>query len=134
MSQPASPKVLGVGGVFFKSNDPEGLAAWYRDHLGIGFGDGCAMFPWRDGVEGDAPRYTVFSPFPADTEYFGGSPHPFMINLLVVNLDGLLERLRTAGVPIDPKGVEAHDYGRFAWITDPEGRRIELWEPAGKQP
>jgi catechol 2,3-dioxygenase-like lactoylglutathione lyase family enzyme len=122
-------RVTGIGGIFFKSKDPEKLGAWYEQHLGLkrdpGAG-GAVVFPWKDDRGGDG--MTVWSIFPADTNYFRPSQASFMINFRVANLDALLELLRAEGVEIDPHR-EDYDYGRFAWIMDPDGNRIELWEP-----
>ena len=118
-------KATGVGGVFFKARDPKALAAWYAKNLGIAKSeDGSLIF---DGPE--AAGMTVFSAFPASTAYFGDGPQQFMMNFRVDDLDALLNQLAAAGVKVDPKR-EDHDYGRFAWIWDPEGNRIELWQAA----
>ena len=122
-------KVTGIGGVFFKVRDVEKMAAWYREHLGIPIEDGHADFLWRD-ADGSGPvGRTVWSLFPADTDYFGPAKPACMINYRVPNLDRMLDQLRKGGIPIEK--VEDYDYGRFAWVTDPEGNRIELWEPRG---
>ncbi len=116
-------KVTGVGGVFFKSRDPKAQAAWYAEHLGIPKSDdGSLIF---DGP--DSAGMTVFAPFPADTKYFGDGPQQSMVNFRVDDLDALLKQLAEAGVRIDPKRQD-ESYGRFAWIWDPEGNRIELWQ------
>jgi catechol 2,3-dioxygenase-like lactoylglutathione lyase family enzyme len=122
-------RVIGIGGVFFKAEDPQKLYAWYERHLGIEGkpGEG-ASFPWRRLDDPSSETVTAWSIFPRDTSYFNPSPAPFMINYQVEDLDALLEALGAEGVTIDPKR-EDHDYGRFAWIIDPEGNRIELWEP-----
>jgi len=118
-------KATGVGGVFFKARDPKALAAWYAKNFGIAKSeDGSLIF---DGPE--AAGMTVFSAFPASTAYFGDGPQQFMMNFRVDDLDALLNQLAAAGVKVDPKR-EDHDYGRFAWIWDPEGNRIELWQAA----
>lgn len=118
-------KAVGVGGVFLKALDPQALSAWYAEHLGIRPGEGGTLL-----FEGpDAAGTTVFAHFPADTKYFGGGPQQAMLNLRVDDLDGLLLQLAAAGVAIDPKR-EDYPYGRFAWIVDPEGNRVELWQPA----
>ena len=123
-------KVTGIGGVFFKVRDVEKMSAWYREHLGIPIEDGHADFLWRD-TDGSGPTgRTVWSLFPADTDYFGPTRPGFMINYRVASMDRMLEQLRKSGVKIEK--AEDYDYGRFAWITDPEGNRIELWEPLGK--
>jgi predicted enzyme related to lactoylglutathione lyase len=120
-------KVTGIGGIFFKARDTARMAAWYQEHLGIGTEDGHADFTWRDIDRPDEIGRTVWSIFPADTDHFGPSRPDFMINYRVFNLDRMLEQLRQQGVAVEK--VEDYDYGRFAWITDPEGNRIELWEP-----
>ncbi|HZD30591.1 MAG TPA: cupin domain-containing protein [Candidatus Angelobacter sp.] len=122
-------KVTGLGGLFFKASDPKAQYAWYEKHLGIKSEPGSgAMFHWRDAADPEKTGMTVWSIFPQSTKYFGAGPQTFMMNFLVENLDELVKALREEGVTIDPK-VEATDYGKFAWITDPEGNRIELWEP-----
>ena len=117
-------KAIGVGGVFLKSRDPQALAAWYATHLGIPTQDGGSLA--FDGPE--STGMTVFAHFPQDTRYFGDGSQTFMVNFRVDDLDRLLAQLAEAGVRIDPKR-ESHEYGHFAWIWDPEGNRIELWQP-----
>lgn len=120
-------RVTGIGGIFFKARDPQALGEWYRRHLGIDVQDwGGAAFRW--GGTGSAPGTTVWSPFPADTPYFGSGPAPFMVNYRVESLDGLLAALRAEGCDVDPR-VEDSEYGRFGWVVDPEGNRLELWQP-----
>ncbi len=122
-------RVTGLGGVFFKAKDPNAMYAWYEKHLGIEGKPGQgAMFQWRDAADPEKTGMTVWSIFPQTTKYFDPSSAPFMMNFLVDDLDALLQALKEEGVTIDPK-VEEHEYGKFAWITDPEGNRIELWEP-----
>ncbi len=123
-------QVTGIGGIFFKARDPARMTAWYREHLGIQAEDGHADFAWREHDRPDEMGRTVWSIFPADTEYFGPSATPFMVNYRVASLDRMLDQLRRNGITVEK--VEDYDYGRFAWITDPEGNRIELWEPRGK--
>ena len=118
-------KVTGIGGIFFKARDPGQLSAWYQKHLGVG-----ADFIWREHDRPDEIGRTVWSIFPADTDYFGASRPSFMVNYRVSNLDRMLAQLRGQGVTVEK--VEDYDYGRFAWITDPEGNRVELWEPKNK--
>lgn len=118
-------KVTGLGGVFFKARDPTALAAWYARHLGM------EVEPWggaRFADDAARPGYAVWAPFPADTGYFGAGGQPYMINLRVDDLAALLARLRADGVAVDER-VEESEYGRFGWITDPEGTRVELWQP-----
>lgn len=121
-------RVTGIGGIFFKAKDPKTLVRWYRRHLRIDIGDTVALFSWRGGKDGKVKGHTVWSIFPADTKYFGEDGPSFMINYRVKDLDGVLAALRAEGVDVDRK-VEDTPYGRFGWITDPEGNRIELWEP-----
>ena len=104
------------------------MVQWYRRHLRIAIEDTMALFAWKGGKDGKVQGHTVWSIFPADTKYFGEDGASFMINYRVKDLKGVLAALRREGVDVDPK-VEDTDYGRFAWITDPEGNRIELWEP-----
>jgi catechol 2,3-dioxygenase-like lactoylglutathione lyase family enzyme len=123
-------RVTGIGGIFFKAREPERMAAWYREHLGIPSVDGHADFVWEDKEHPDRVGRTVWSLFPGTTDYFGSSPSPFMINYRVSNLERMLDQLRRGGITVEK--VEDYDYGRFAWLTDPEGNRIELWEPKDK--
>lgn len=122
--------VLGVGGIFFRAQDPDALSAWYREHLGVGAG--CAAegtgsadeWSWR--VQGGP---LVFAPFEAATDYWP-SDQQFMLNLRVSDLDGLLEQLTASGIPAVVKPEwDSPETGRFARIHDPEGHPIELWEP-----
>ena len=126
-------KVTGIGGIFFKSDHPEKLYQWYERHLGIKSEPGSgAMFEWREADDSSKKAMTVWSIFPAATKYFDPSRSPFMLNYRVDDLDGLLKMLAAEGVEIDPKR-EDHEYGRFAWIMDPDGNRIELWEPPNEK-
>src|SRR5262249_38015214 len=120
-------RILGIGGIFFKSADRDRLCAWYREHLGIQSGESGHMFAWRSREDPPREHFTIWSVFP-DAAYFQPGNAPFMINYIVDDLDALLRKLETGGVRIDPKR-ENHDYGRFAWIYDPDGSKIELWEP-----
>ncbi len=121
-------RAVGFGGVFLQSNDPKALSAWYATHLAITPSEhGSLVF---DGPE--SMGMTVFSHFPATTKYFGDGPQQVMLNFRVDDLDALLEQLTAAGVRIDPKR-EDHSYGRFAWIWDPEGNRVELWQSLGAE-
>ncbi|HEY3821553.1 MAG TPA: VOC family protein [Polyangiaceae bacterium] len=118
-------RVVGVGGIFFKAKDPEKLKAWYRDHLGVPVDEhGYVTFP----TKGDPGPSLVWSPFAADTTYFEPSKASFMVNFRVRDLHAMLEQLRAAGATVDPK-VQDESYGKFGWVMDPEGNRIELWEP-----
>ena len=132
------PRVTGIGGVFFRVRNPQETARWYEAHLGIKpeeESDGstiASQFHWRESDKPYAPASTVWALFPADTEYFGPDSNDFMINYRVRDLRGLLDKLRTEGVWVDDK-VEEYDYGIFGWIKDPDGHRIELWQPKGEQ-
>ncbi|MCA1840905.1 MAG: VOC family protein [Actinomycetota bacterium] len=119
-------KVTGIGGIFFKAQDPKGLAAWYAKNLGVPVEPDQSHGAFTSV---DADEMTVWSTFAADSDYFGPGPSPFMINFRVSNLDAMLAQLRDAGVEVDPR-VDDFEYGRFGWAVDPEGNRIELWEPA----
>jgi predicted enzyme related to lactoylglutathione lyase len=123
-------RVTGIGGIVFKANDPKKLGAWYSEHLGIEQqSQEGATFKWREENHPEYVAYTVWSLFPDNTKYFDPGTAPFMINYRVKNLDKLLQQLRSNGVEVEDR-IEEYEYGRFAWITDPEGNRIELWEPA----
>lgn len=118
-------RVTGVGGVFFKAKDPKALAAWYQRHLGIDFGGKVyADFQFREREKG----WIAFSLFDAGTSYFAPSEKQFMVNFRVDDLDRLLTALREEGVEVFDEREEG-DYGKFGWILDPEGNKIELWEP-----
>jgi catechol 2,3-dioxygenase-like lactoylglutathione lyase family enzyme len=124
-------RVTGIGGVFFKTEDPKALQAWYERHLGVPVGEhGYVTFPWRD-LDG-AEAMTVWSAFPRDTGYFGDGPQTFMINYRVDDLDAVLAALAAEGVTIDPKREDG-EFGRFGWVVDPAGNRVELWEPPKKR-
>jgi len=116
-------KAVGVGGVFIKARDPKALNAWYAEHLGIRVEYGALDF---DGPESFGK--TVFTHFPSDTKYFGDGPQQVMVNFRVDDMDALIAALTAAGVRIDPKRSD-ESYGRFAWIWDLEGNRVELWQP-----
>jgi len=121
-------RVTGIGGVFFKTEDPKALAAWYRDMLGLALEDwGGAVLKWPEDTANDG-GLTVWHVAKSDTKWFAPSPSSFMINYRVDDLDGLLAKLREAEVPL-VSGPEAHENGRFAWILDPAGNKLELWEP-----
>ena len=120
-------RATGIGGVFFRSKDPEGLKAWYVEHLGLEPDDqGYVVIQWG----GDHAGSTVWAPFDEDTEYFGDVEQASMINYRVDDLDGLLTSLQGKGVTVDDRVEEMKGLGRFGWAVDPEGNRFELWEPA----
>ena len=118
-------RVTGIGGVFMRSSDPDALSRWYAEHLGIN-----AMSSEADEVWWQAEGPTVWSPFPADTDYFGRRDQGWMINFRVADLDAILTQLRAAGVTVDADVHVMEGIGRFGWASDPEGNRFELWEPA----
>lgn len=117
-------RVTGIGGVFFRSSDPQSLAAWYAEHLGVDSGAEGSDVLWQQEA---GP--TVWAPFPQDSDYLGMPEQHFMVNFRVRDLDAMLAQLRSADVTIDGDFVEAPGVGRFAHILDPAGRRIELWQP-----
>lgn len=121
-------RVTGLGGVFLKSKDPESMYAWYEKHLGISREHGTASFKWREAENPGKEGLTVWAFFPETTKYFAPSSSPYMMNFRVENLEELLKALRAEGVQVDEK-MDVHEYGKFGWIMDPEGNRIELWEP-----
>jgi predicted enzyme related to lactoylglutathione lyase len=122
-------RVTGIGGIFFKSEDPKKLKEWYRQHMGIEpDADGYVTFKWRELDKPEGKASTVWEPFPADTTYFEPTRSQFMINYRVRNLDAMLAQLRAAGATVDEK-IEVMEFGKFGWATDPDGNRFELWEP-----
>ncbi|NIR47767.1 VOC family protein [candidate division KSB1 bacterium] len=128
-----STYVTGIGGVFFKVNDPEQFRAWYKKHLGIRASASGANFFWRKSDDPQSFARTVWTPFPQNSDYFGPGAQQIMINYRVRELDALLNKLTAAGVEQVGK-VEEYWYGRFAWIIDGEGNRVELWEPVDLSP
>lgn len=126
-------KVTGIGGFFFKVDEPDATREWYSRHLGIPFSEwGAWGFRWRTLDDPDRIGRTEWSPFSSGTDYLDPSDKTFMLNFRVDDLDGLLAELADAG--IEQVGeMESFEYGRFAWIMDPNGIKIELWEPAGEE-
>ena len=121
--------MVGIGGIFFKARNPERLQAWYREQLGLEIESwGGIAFKGMEQSPTGRDGSTIWSIMPASTKYFEPSPAAFMINYRVEDLDGLLASLRGAGCSVDDK-VEESEYGRFGWVLDPEGNRLELWEP-----
>ncbi|HEY0373491.1 MAG TPA: VOC family protein [Amnibacterium sp.] len=113
--------VAGIGGTFLRATDPAALTAWYRDTLGLDMDE--------TGVWRQESGPTVFAAFDADTDYFGSRTQGTMLNLRVRDLDAMLAQLRAAGADVAPETQEAEGLGRFGWVTDPEGNRVELWQP-----
>jgi catechol 2,3-dioxygenase-like lactoylglutathione lyase family enzyme len=126
-------RILGIGGVFFKSANRDQMREWYSKHLGLADKGGGVMLPWREHDDPQKERVTVWTIFPASTKYFDPGPAPFMINYIVDDLDALLDRLKQEGVKIDDKRMN-ESYGRFAWIYDSDGNKIELWQPVSAKP
>lgn len=122
-------RVTGLGGIFYKAADPERTRAWYQEHLGIG-GEWGATFRYAD--EGSDDPYSLLSPFKAETDYFAPSEAAFMINLRVDDLDAMIAGLEAKGIEI--LGRQDEDYGKFAWILDCDGIKIELWQQLGPAP
>lgn len=120
-------RVTGIGGIFFKASDPVALAGWYREHLGLDVADwNGAIFDWGGGDS--EPGMTIWSPFAADTDYMAPSTAPFMINFRVADLDALLAALEAEGCNVMDR-TETSGHGKFGWVIDPEGNKVELWQP-----
>jgi len=122
-------RVIGIGGILLKSSDHHRLRSWYWNNLGFEHQNEYSQFRWRSHEHPEVEHITAWSVFPADSTYFNPSNAPFMINYIVDDLDAILAKLASSRVRIDPKR-EDYDYGRFAWIFDPDGNKIELWEPS----
>ncbi len=121
-------KVTGIGGIFFKCKDPETMREWYGQHLGLVTDQYGSLFEFREGAEPHDVAYLQWSPFGEKTEYFNPSEKEFMINYRVQNIESLVEELKEAGVTI-VDSIESFEYGKFVHIMDPEGNKLELWEP-----
>ncbi len=121
-------KVTGIGGIFFKCKDPKAMNDWYKNHLGFNTNDYGASFEWREEADPTKKATTQWSAFAETTQYFAPSTKEFMINYRVDNLVALIEQLKEKGVTIVDE-METYDYGKFVHIIDPEGNKIELWEP-----
>ena len=126
-------RILGIGGVFFKSANRDQMRDWYSKHLGLADKGEGVMLPWREHDDPQKEHVAVWTVFPGSTDYFGPSHPSFMINYIVDDLDALLDRLKQEGVKIDAKRMN-ESYGRFAWIYDPDGNKIELWQPLPAKP
>ena len=122
-------RVTGIGGVFFNAKDPVALRAWYRKHLGIDVQEwGGAAFAWADATGNPTTGTTIWSVGAADPNPFAPSTSAFMVNYRIDDLAALLQALRDEGCNVLDK-VDESDYGKFGWVMDPEGNKIELWEP-----
>ena len=121
-------KVTGIGGIFFKCDDPKKMNEWYKTHLGLNTNEYGASFEWREESDSTKKGSTQWAPLAQATKYFEPSKKDFMINFRVANLESLVEDLKKEGVTIVDK-IETYDYGKFVHIMDIEGNKIELWEP-----
>lgn len=121
-------KVTGIGGIFFKCNDPKKMRAWYETNLGLNTNQYGAVFEWWQGADSSKKGFSQWSPFSDKTKYFEPSTKDFMINYRVHNMDALVDELRKNGVTI-VDSIETYDYGKFVHIMDIENNKIELWEP-----
>jgi predicted enzyme related to lactoylglutathione lyase len=121
-------KVTGIGGIFFKCDDPKKMKEWYKTHLGFNTNEYGASFEWREASDATKKGSTQWAPFAQTTKYFEPSKKDFMINFRVDNLEALVEDLKKEGVTVVDK-IETYDYGKFVHIMDLEGNKIELWEP-----
>lgn len=121
-------KVTGIGGIFFKCEDAGKMREWYHKHLGLNTNHYGASFEWRDAEDPEKKGITQWSPFASNTQYFAPSEKEFMINYRVENLEALVSELQKEGVQLLDE-IATYDYGKFVHIIDPEGNKIELWEP-----
>jgi len=125
-------RVVGIGGIFFKSKDPQALGEWYRVHLGVPVETwGGASFSWQSPDNPTGVGTTLWTPFKESTTYFGAGAS-FMINFRVHDLHALVAALRAEGCQVEDK-VDESEYGKFGWVIDPDGNRVELWEPPAGQ-
>lgn len=126
-------RVTGIGGVFFNARDPVALRAWYKQHLGVDVQPwGGAAFDWTDAEGKPANGTTAWLIGGPDSEQFAPSKSTFMINYRVHDLDALLQALRDEGCEVLPK-TDDSEYGKFGWVMDPEGNKVELWQPPAGQ-
>lgn len=123
-------KVTGIGGIFFKCKDPDHMREWYKTHLGVDANAYGASFEWQEADGSGRKGMTQWTPFAESSTYFQPSQKEFMINYRVENLEALVAQLKLEGItPVDQ--IETYDYGKFVHFVDPEGNKIELWEPLG---
>jgi predicted enzyme related to lactoylglutathione lyase len=125
-------RVTGIGGIFFKTKDPKKTKDWYQKHLGLQTDEYGTSFEWRHAEEPKKKGYTAWSPFDDKTNYFGESGQEFMVNYRVENLEELVKQLIEEGVKIADE-IATYEYGKFVHIEDPNGHRIELWEPIDEE-
>lgn len=129
MMNDTTPKVTGIGGIFFRSKNPQEAREWYGKNLGLAISEYGSSFEFRNANRPEEINYLQWSPFDEGTDYFDPSEKEFMINYRVQNIEGLVKKLRANGVIIVDE-IESYDYGKFVHILDHEGNKIELWEPA----
>lgn len=126
-------RVTGIGGIFFKAKDPKALAAWYKEHLGIDVQSwGGAAFDWTDDAGNPTGGTTAWSVTGAESKQFAPSTASFMVNYRVADLPALLQALRDEGCQVLDK-MDDSEYGKFGWVIDPEGNKVELWQPVAGQ-
>lgn len=122
-------RVIGLGGIMFKSKDPKTLIEWYKKHLGLAIEDyGGTIFMWDDATKPGESRYSVWSVSPENSKYYEPGKSSFMVNFIVEDLYALLDVLKTEGVQIIGEPMDS-EYGKFGWVIDPDGNKIELWQP-----
>jgi predicted enzyme related to lactoylglutathione lyase len=122
--------VTGIGGVFIKVNDPKKMAEWYQTNFAIGFGGSTYVgFKWENEHSTEHPGTTAFAFFPKDAADADASKKQAIVNFRVKDIEALIEQLKANGVQVDDKPVQSYSYGKFSWCIDPEGNKIELWEP-----
>jgi len=121
-------KVTGLGGIFFKAENPDSLKKWYDKNLGLPCDQYGSLFTWRHKEDPDKLGYTQFSVFDKKTDYLNPAKKEFMINFRVDNLEALIRQLKKDGMQVIGE-IESYEYGKFGWVMDPEGNKIELWEP-----
>lgn len=124
----STPKVTGIGGIFFRTTDPKATKEWYGENLGLAIDDYGSAFEFRNANRPDEINYLRWSPFAQNTDYFNPSKKEFMVNYRVQNIEGLVKKLKENGVTIVDK-IETYEYGKFVHIMDLDGNKIELWEP-----
>ncbi|MGI9548020.1 MAG: VOC family protein [Flavobacteriaceae bacterium] len=128
MTNDSTPRVTGIGGIFFRSKDPKATNAWYGKHLGLATDDYGSPFEFRNANNPEEINYLRWAPFDEGTDYFAPSEKDFMINYRVQHIEALVEQLKEDGVTV-VDSITSFEYGKFVHIMDPEGNKIELWEP-----
>ena len=125
-------RATGIGGIFFKVKDPGATREWYQQHLGLNTDEYGTSFQWYQGADSTKMGFTQWSPFAESTKYFQPSDNEFMINYRVVNIENLIAQLRESGIDVVSE-IEEFEYGKFAHVMDPNGIKIELWEPVDEE-